>query len=85
MCPWRKITINESIDTALEEMKLGAYDYLTKQCEIDELVARIEGAWGKKGRCAKGGYSRKNPESSGVPFISLKPVWQKEIQEVKRF
>lgn len=37
-----------SIDTALEAVKLGAYDYLTKPCEIDELVAKIEGAWEKK-------------------------------------
>ena len=29
-------------------MKLGAYDYLTKPCEIDDLVEKIEGAWKKK-------------------------------------
>jgi len=29
-------------------MKLGAYDYLTKPCESDELVAKIEAAWEKK-------------------------------------
>ena len=42
------LTGHGSIDTALEAMKLGAYDYLTKPCEIDELVAKIEAAWGKK-------------------------------------
>jgi DNA-binding NtrC family response regulator len=42
------LTGHGSIDTALEAIKLGAYDYLTKPCEIDELVAKIEGAWGKK-------------------------------------
>jgi len=42
------LTGHGSIDTALEAMKLGAYDYLTKPCEIDELVDKIEGAWGKK-------------------------------------
>jgi len=42
------LTGHGSIDTALEAVKLGAYDYLTKPCEIDELVARIEGAWEKK-------------------------------------
>jgi DNA-binding NtrC family response regulator len=42
------LTGHGSIDTALEAMKLGAYDYLTKPCEIDELVAKIEGAWDKK-------------------------------------
>jgi DNA-binding NtrC family response regulator len=42
------LTGHGSIDTALEAMKLGAYDYLTKPCEIGELVAKIEAAWEKK-------------------------------------
>lgn len=42
------LTGHGSIDSALEAIKLGAYDYLTKPCEIDELVEKIEGAWEKK-------------------------------------
>jgi DNA-binding NtrC family response regulator len=42
------LTGHGSIDSALEAMKLGAYDYLTKPCEIDELVAKIEAARAKK-------------------------------------
>ena len=42
------LTGHGSIDTALEAVKLGAYDYLTKPCDIDELVSKIEGAWKKK-------------------------------------
>jgi DNA-binding NtrC family response regulator len=42
------LTGHGSIDSALEAIKLGAYDYLTKPCEIDELVTKIEGAWEKK-------------------------------------
>ncbi len=42
------LTGHGSIDTALEAIKLGAYDYLVKPCEIDELVMKIEGAWEKK-------------------------------------
>jgi DNA-binding NtrC family response regulator len=42
------LTGHGSIDTALEAMKLGAYDYLTKPCEIEELVTKIEAAWEKK-------------------------------------
>ena len=42
------LTGHGSIDTALEAIKLGAYDYLSKPCEIDELVDKIEGAWEKK-------------------------------------
>jgi len=42
------LTGHGSIDTALDALRLGAYDYLTKPCEIDELVEKIEGAWKQK-------------------------------------
>jgi len=42
------LTGHGSIDTALEALRHGAYDYLTKPCEIDDLVEKIEGAWKKK-------------------------------------
>ena len=42
------LTGHGSIDTALAATKLGAYDFLTKPCEIDELVGKIERAWGQK-------------------------------------
>lgn len=44
------LTGHGAIETALEALKLGAYDYLTKPCEIDELVEKIEGAW-RKNNC----------------------------------
>lgn len=47
------LTGHGSIDSALEALKLGAYDYLTKPCEIDDLVVKIEGAWEKKDDAAK--------------------------------
>ena len=42
------LTGHGAVDTALEAMKLGAYDYLTKPCEVDELVEKLEGARKKK-------------------------------------
>ena len=42
------LTGHGSVDTALEAIKIGAYDYLAKPCEIDELVEKIEGAWHQK-------------------------------------
>jgi DNA-binding NtrC family response regulator len=47
------LTGHGSIDTALEAVKLGAYDYLTKPCEIDELVGKIQGAWETKDDAVK--------------------------------
>jgi len=42
------LTGHGSIDTALEAIRYGAYDYLTKPCEINELVTKIEEAWIEK-------------------------------------
>jgi len=39
------LTGHGSIDTALEAIQLGAYDYVTKPCEIAELVSKIEAAF----------------------------------------
>src|SRR5512136_2260276 len=42
------LTGHGSIDTALEAIQLGAYDYVTKPCEIAELVSKIEAAFERK-------------------------------------
>jgi len=39
------LTGHGSMDTNLEVLKLGAYAYLTKPCEIVDLVTKIECAW----------------------------------------
>jgi len=54
------LTGHGAINTALEAMKLGAYDYLTKPCEIDELTEKLEGA--KK----KGEEGNKKPSFFGA-------------------
>ncbi|MCC6744733.1 MAG: sigma-54-dependent Fis family transcriptional regulator, partial [Acidobacteria bacterium] len=38
------LTGHGTIDTAIEAMKLGAYDYLTKPCDLSEMRAVIERA-----------------------------------------
>ncbi len=41
------LTGHGDINTALEAMKLGAYDYLTKPCEIEELEGKLKELWQK--------------------------------------
>ena len=42
------LTGHGTIDNAIKSMKLGAYDYLTKPCSLEELEAIIEKAYEKK-------------------------------------
>ena len=39
------LTGNATVETALESMKLGAYDYLTKPCDLTELCLLIDRAF----------------------------------------
>ena len=42
------LTGHATVETAIDGMKLGAYDYLMKPCEIEELVLKVEEATKKK-------------------------------------
>ncbi|MBI4961836.1 MAG: response regulator [Desulfomonile tiedjei] len=42
------LTGHATVESAIEGMKLGAFDYLMKPCDLDELVAKVEAAGAKK-------------------------------------
>ena len=42
------LTGNATVETAIEGMRLGAFDYLMKPCETDELMNKINRAYEKK-------------------------------------
>lgn len=42
------LTGHATVETAIEGMKLGAFDYLMKPCDIDTLVAKVNEAAKKK-------------------------------------
>lgn len=42
------LTGHGSMDTAFKAIEMGAYDYVTKPCEIVELVSKIEAAHARK-------------------------------------
>lgn len=39
------LTGHAAIDSAIEGMRLGAYDYLMKPCELEDLLEKIQGAY----------------------------------------
>jgi DNA-binding NtrC family response regulator len=44
------LTGHASVSSAIEGMKLGAYDYLLKPCDMDQLMAKIAEAEAKKAK-----------------------------------
>ena len=42
------LTGNATVESAIEGMKLGAFDYLMKPCDIDALVSKVNEAVAKK-------------------------------------
>jgi DNA-binding NtrC family response regulator len=44
------LTGHATIETAVEGMRLGAFDYLMKPCELEELLAKVNEAKEKKSR-----------------------------------
>ncbi|MCP3872763.1 MAG: response regulator [Desulfobacteraceae bacterium] len=44
------LTGHATVESGIEGMKLGAFDYLTKPCDIDNLIAKVDEASNKKRR-----------------------------------
>ena len=42
------LTAHATVESAIEGMKLGAFDYLMKPCDMEQLMSKIEEATNKK-------------------------------------
>ena len=42
------LTAHATVETAIEGMKLGAYDYLMKPCDMEQLMLKVQEATQKK-------------------------------------
>ncbi len=42
------LTGHATVENAIDGMKLGAFDYMMKPCEMDELLAKVDEAYSKK-------------------------------------
>ena len=80
------LTGNATISTAVEAMKLGAYDFLTKPFKMAELKAILEKAYEKKG------LSRENlvlkteikRESEALKIVTQSPLMFEIFEQVKK-
>ncbi|MBI3752684.1 MAG: sigma-54-dependent Fis family transcriptional regulator [Deltaproteobacteria bacterium] len=68
-----------SIGTAVEAMKVGAYNYLTKPCEIDELEALIRATY-----MERMGDGDEGQPASYHGIVGASPKIQKVITAIKR-
>jgi len=44
------LTGHATVESAIEGMKLGAFDYLMKPCDMDQLLSKVQEAVAKKRR-----------------------------------
>ena len=42
------LTAHATVESAIEGMKLGAFDYLMKPCDMDQLMGKVQEATQKK-------------------------------------
>jgi len=65
------LTGHASVESAVESLKMGAFDYLMKPCDIPELLAKVKQAHEKK-TAAEEKIRRTKPNGSGNRGASLK-------------
>jgi DNA-binding NtrC family response regulator len=80
------LTGQGTIETAIRAMKLGAYDYLTKPCELAELEVQVERAY-EKAQLARENQNLKSAlRRSGPPtqIIGNSPVIRQVLHMIER-
>jgi DNA-binding NtrC family response regulator len=76
------ITAHASIGGAVEAMKVGAYDYISKPFEVDDLLLTVERAL-ETGRLREE-VARQHAEASRTSMLSNVIAYSKPMQEVVR-
>jgi DNA-binding NtrC family response regulator len=80
------LTGQGTIETAIRAMKLGAYDYLTKPCELAELEVQVERAY-EKAQLARENQNLKSAlRRSGPPtqIIGNSPVIRQVLHMIEK-
>jgi DNA-binding NtrC family response regulator len=81
------LTGNAAVDTAVEAMKLGAYDFLTKPFKMKELAVVVEKAYEKKRLLAENLLLKTQikRQSASTAIVTASPLMQDTVKTATRF
>jgi len=80
------LTGHGSIDTAIESIRLGAYDYVSKPCPLDELEVRIQRALERQSLRRRASLLERGltPPDLGSSFVGESPVFRRLLHLIER-
>jgi DNA-binding NtrC family response regulator len=80
------LTGHASIDTAIESIRVGAFDYVVKPCPLDELDIRIQRAVERQSLKKRASLLERGltPLDPGRSFVGESPEFRQMIQLVER-
>jgi DNA-binding NtrC family response regulator len=80
------LTGHGSIDTAIESIRMGAFDYLAKPCPLDELQVRIERALERQSLRRRASVLERGltPPDLAGSFVGESPAYRKVVSLIER-
>ncbi|MBP7149773.1 MAG: sigma-54-dependent Fis family transcriptional regulator, partial [Acidobacteria bacterium] len=80
------LTGHGSIDTAIESIRIGAFDYVAKPCPLDELEVRIQRALERRALQRRASLLERGltPADPGRSFVGQSPAFRRLLQLVDR-
>ncbi len=80
------LTGHGSIDTAIESIRMGAFDYVVKPCPLDEIQIRIQRAMERRSLRQRANLLERGltPPDLGSSFIGASPEFQRVLHLIER-
>jgi DNA-binding NtrC family response regulator len=80
------LTGHGSIDTAIESIRMGAFDYLAKPCPLDELEIRLQRARERQSLRKRASLLERGlvPLDPGASFVGESPPFRKLLHMIER-
>jgi DNA-binding NtrC family response regulator len=80
------LTGHGSIDTAIESIRLGAFDYIAKPCPLDELELRVQRALERRSLRHRTALLERGltPPDLGAAFVGASPDFARLLQLIDR-